>query len=275
MSDLVLKKTIGLPLTGSQSYDSALKKINSEAELTPEGLRRYFDDLRDRGLSVSTINHKIAALKKSLKIMAEKMGHDSWKFVYELERIFEQSNLKRVKVETIINPDDCLTMRQLKKIIESADDKTSVIIRALYVTACRVSELVNIRYNDCYVDKNGVSILVIGKGRKQRTVFMGRDLYHKIMEIFAGKAYLFETRTSRAMHRANVWKMVSRAGESAGIERLHPHTLRHTWATHNLERLGLHKVSQYLGHAEVSTTSKFYIHSTPKISEILKQGELF
>ena len=275
MNDLTLKKT-GLPLTGSRSYDSALAKINAEADLSPEGLKRYFQGLRDQGLAVATINHKIAAVKKSLKIMSERAGEDSWRMRYELDRIFEQNDLKRIKVETFINPDDCLSRAELKTIINVADARTGLIIQALYYTAARISELVGIRFvNDCDIAGRGVAIQIIGKGRKMRTVFMPKKLFKEIAGEFGGSVYLFETRNGKALNRSNAWRLIARAGKLAGIKRLHPHTLRHTWATHNLKRLGIHKVSKYLGHADISTTSKFYIHVSATAEEILEQGRLF
>jgi len=274
MNDLTLK-TSGLPLTGSRSYDSALAKINAEAELTPDGLRKYFQSLRDRGLAVATINHKIAAVKKSLKIMAERSGADSWRARYEMDRIFEENDLKRIKVETVINPDDCLTVKEMKKILLHSDIRTGILIKTLYHTATRISELVGMRYIDCDIDKKNVSIQVIGKGRKLRTVFITYDLLEFIRHNWYGKTYLFETRTGKALDRSNAWRLISRAGHDAGIKRLHPHTFRHTWATHNLKRLGIHKVSKYLGHVDISTTSKFYIHVSATADEILEQGRLF
>jgi integrase len=275
LNDLEKIKKSALPLTGSSSYDSAIKKINAEANISPAGLKQYFQSLRDRGLTVATLNHKIAAVKKSLKIMAERMGQDSWRAKYELEQIFNQNDLKRIKVEQFIKPEDCITRKQLKKLIKIADEKTGLIIQCLYYTACRISELNGIRYIDCKSVKKGVEIKIIGKGRKLRAVYIPKKLFFEIREAFNGKTYFFETRTGRRIDRSNLWRQISRAGKSAGIKRLHPHTFRHTWATHNLSRLGLHKVSKYLGHAEISTTSKFYIHNNPNIGEILEQGELF
>ena len=178
MNEIIKKQSAILPLTGSKSYDSALQKINADAVITPEGLRDYFQSLRDKGLKISTINHKIAAVKKALKIMAERMGADSWQARYELARIFEQNELKRVKVEQFINPGDCLTKKEILEIIETAilseNLKTSFLIMALYVTAVRITELCQMRYIDCETKKNGIVIQIIGKGRKLRTVFMSK-----------------------------------------------------------------------------------------------------
>jgi integrase/recombinase XerD len=207
--------------------------------------------------------------------MAERTGADSWRARYELDRIFSQNDMKRVKVETVINAEDCLTKEELKKIIKISDAKTGLIIRALYYTAARISELCGMRHKDCIIDKKGVSIQIIGKGRKLRTVFLPWKIYGEIHVIFQGKVYLFETGRGKALDRSNAWRQVAKAGKDAGIKRLHPHTLRHTWATMNLEKLGLHKVSRYLGHADISTTSKFYLHTEATVEEILRQGRLW
>lgn len=70
MSNIIIKKN-ELPLTGSKSYDDVIKLLNRDVDLTPDGIIKYFKHLRKIGTSVSTINHKIAALKKSLTILLQ------------------------------------------------------------------------------------------------------------------------------------------------------------------------------------------------------------
>ena len=113
-----------------------------------------------------------------------------------------------------------------------------------------------------------MEIEIIGKGRRARRVQISADLFARIKSTFASKQYLFETRTGSSLNRSNVFRMVKSAGELIGVENLHPHTLRHSWATHNIDGLGVYKVSRYLGHSDTAVTSRYYLHSTPNGDEI-------
>ncbi len=153
------------------------------------------------------------------------------------------------------------------------DSRTGLRNRAmlhfLYGAGLRVSELIGIRVAD--VDASAGTVRINGKGNKQRIVPIGRDALAALQNylsqerpcLLAGRIspFLFVTARSGSMTRQGFWKLLKGHGKNAGIFRsLSPHVLRHTFATHLLERgADLRSVQAMLGHADIGTT-EIYTH---------------
>ena len=205
-----------------------------------------------------------------MELYSERQGKDSTALKNQIRDFLKSPDVRPVKIDPAITSDDCLTVDELAELKTISDHRTSLIIDALYQTAARVSELINIKSSDCTPGKQGVKIQITnGKGGKCRTVYLSTALYSAIVKTFNGKKFLFETTTGHRLDRTNLHKQIKRAGRAIGIDNLHPHTLRHTWATANLDRLGIYKTSHYLGHADIATTARFYLHNKPTEGEIL------
>ena len=136
-----------------------------------------------------------------------------------------------------------------------------------------MSELCNTRLSDCQERKDAVIIRVIGKGNKEGFFFMSIDLFQEIKQAYRGKTYLFECK-GKAMSRMTVYTLIKRAGSKIGRPDIHPHTLRHSWASLSIDVLGLAKVSGYLRHASQDTTDKYYLHGKAEMLEILAVNTL-
>jgi integrase/recombinase XerD len=148
--------------------------------------------------------------------------------------------------------------------------RDAAMIELLYATGLRVSELVRLRMED--VDLVRGVLRATGKGRKQRLVPMGQaaqDLCGEYLERARGRfargravSALFLTRLGRAMTRQGFWKLLVGYARAAGISTgsISPHKLRHSFATHLIERgADLRAVQAMLGHADVATT-QIYTH---------------
>ena len=143
------------------------------------------------------------------------------------------------------------------------------MLHLLYGAGLRVTELITLRVSD--LEESAGTIRVIGKGNKQRIVPVGRealavlDEYLRIQrpQLLKGRssAFLFVTARGSAMTRQGFWKLLRVHGKEAGIFRhLSPHVLRHTFATHLIERgADLRSVQAMLGHADIGTT-EIYTH---------------
>lgn len=142
------------------------------------------------------------------------------------------------------------------------------ILEVLYGCGLRVSELVSLRLED--VRLNQGFLVCRGKGSKERIVPMGRkavqavkNYLQNVRPIFdkEGSPVLFLTRRSKAFTRQGVWKILRTYGQKAGLsEKLHPHILRHSFATHLLEHgADLRSVQMLLGHSQITTT-QIYTH---------------
>ncbi len=144
------------------------------------------------------------------------------------------------------------------------------IIEVLYSTGMRVSELVNIKMNDVYIEEGFIKIL--GKGNKERIVLLGKqaiksinayvlqsqDIRHK-NNIYA--TYLFLNNRGRPLSRVMIFLMIKNIVRKVGIGKtVSPHTFRHSFATHLLEAgADLRAVQLLLGHSSITTT-EIYTH---------------
>jgi integrase/recombinase XerD len=147
------------------------------------------------------------------------------------------------------------------------------MIAVLYATGLRVSELVNLRLDGVNLDTGFVRCL--GKGSKERVVPLGTSACAAVQSYLAGgrgshaSETLFLTRNGTPLSRMAFWGLLKTYAARAGIKKsISPHMIRHSFATHLLERdADLRAVQMMLGHAEISTT-QIYTHV---IRERLKQ----
>lgn len=180
-----------------------------------------------------------------------------------------------------------LTEGEVERLLYACDDGTidgaadRTIIEILYGCGLRASELCGIRLKD--IDDSGGNLYIRGKGRKERVVpYIGStrnsvrryiaDIRCDILARSEAKehGYLFMTRAGAPLTRQWLWSMIRRRGERAGIaaSRLHPHVLRHSFATH-LQRRGmdLRTLQEILGHSSINTTEK-YSHLDTELRDI-------
>ena len=176
-----------------------------------------------------------------------------------------------------------LSVAEVDRLLRQPDVSTTIglrdkaMIELLYSTGLRVSELCGLKAADIQLEAG--CLRCIGKGRKERLVPVGRAALELVMqymktsrpEILGEKTSpcLFPTRSGTAINRIAFWKLLGAYGRKAGLRKaLTPHMLRHSFATHLLDRgADLRSVQMMLGHADIATT-QIYTHV---VEERLKQ----
>jgi len=174
---------------------------------------------------------------------------------------------------------DIIKMIETYEVTNFLDARNKVIIDFMYSTACRVSELTDVKISDVDFDDNFVKLQ--GKGSKQRIVPIGSELkinlcsYLKIRkELDTDESLLFLSRNKKKLDRTAVFRVIKKTALKTGINAsIHPHTLRHSAATHMLEAgCDLRTLQEFLGHTSVSTT-KIYTKLTKEfLVEIFKES---
>lgn len=259
----------GLPVAGlATAYRSDVQGFNAwlaGRPVRPETLKAYFAEL-EQTHRVSTLSRKKSALKKA--IAQTRGGALTIAEQAQLTEVFRE--IKTGQAELAVHEHEILTREELAELKETAGEKTSAIIAALYESAARVSELLALRLSDCTVRGESVQCEIRrGKGRKQRVAYLSKSTFETLKKLYAGKVFLIE-RNGKQISRHTVATMIKRAGAAIGRPDIHPHTLRHTKASHLLTAgMSLPAVSAYCGHSDPAVTAKFYLHDKPTAEAVL------
>jgi integrase/recombinase XerD len=167
-----------------------------------------------------------------------------------------------------------LSCDQVDQLLDEPDPSTTIglrdraLLELLYATGMRVSELVSVKPLD--LNLNGGYLTCMGKGSKERLIPIGRPAVKWIRQ-YQGTArpilavsnspWLFVNARGGRLSRVGFWKLLKKYGKQAGLPcELSPHVIRHSFATHLLERgADLRSIQSLLGHADLSTT-QIYTH---------------
>jgi integrase/recombinase XerD len=270
----------GLSANTVSAYQRDLAKFNvfvQKRKLTLESVTR--DDLVDflaglyrEKLESRTVARHLVTLRNFFRFAQ----------IQELITADPALNLESPKIRRTLP--GYLRLEEVDRLLSQPDEKTALGLRdramleVLYSTGLRVSELIGLRVAD--LDAKVGCIRCIGKGDKERIVPAGRkalgmvekylrDARPKLLGKGVASRALFLNRSGTSLSRVGVWKILSAYGRRAGLRvALTPHMLRHSFATHLLERgADLRSVQLMLGHADISTT-QIYTHV---VEERLKQ----
>ncbi len=179
-----------------------------------------------------------------------------------------------------------LSVEQIDSLLAAPDRKTpaglrdAAMIETMYATGLRVSELITLKLAD--IDLEAGFLRAMGKGRKQRVVPLGdtaRALLTEYLTEARGKLAkgaadaLFLARHGRGMSRQMFWTILKKYATKSGVRGpVSPHKLRHSFATHLVERdADLRAVQAMLGHADISTTQIYTQVSRTRLAEIYKK----
>ncbi len=180
-----------------------------------------------------------------------------------------------------------LSIEEVERLLASPDETTleglrdKAMIEILYATGIRVSELVGLGLND--VNFELAYLVAYGKGSKERIVPIGEKAKNKLIEYLdrgrpsllksKTSVNLFVTRLRKKMTRQGFWKIIKNHTIRSGItKKISPHTLRHSFATHLLERgADLRAIQIMLGHSDISTTQIYTHIERERLKEVHKK----
>lgn len=269
----------GLSQNSVKSYQSDLlhfmewsvQTLKIPAKLTTsQDINKYIKYLFDQDFKSSSVNRKISSIKAYFIFLKKKKYID----VIPTEDIpipKQNKNLpnsmSEKDVETLLS---CINS---KKDIEIRD---RAMVELLYATGVRVSELINIKFSN--IDMNRNVVRVLGKGSKERLIPFGDQAHDSITKYLKirGKSQskeLFLSNRGKILSRVSFWNRVKvyliRCNLKSNIS---PHTLRHAFATHLLNRgADLRSVQMLLGHSDLSTTQIYTHIAKQRLSDILKK----
>ena len=244
-------------------------KLSFTTVIYPE-VADHLNRMRARGLSTKTVSRRLYALRSFFKFL-------------EAEELLTDVNpsAKIQPIKTWSTLPEVLTPQEVDRLLAAnkpeGEDvyelRTHSILETFYATGLRVSELADLRVTDIHADVGYVQC--IGKGNKQRLTPIGEWALAPITTWVekgrprlvgdSGAPWLYVNRGGGKMSRQQLWMLIKRCAKKAGIERnVSPHTLRHSFATHLLQRgMDLRALQEMLGHSEISTT-QLYTCSGPQ-----------
>lgn len=169
-----------------------------------------------------------------------------------------------------VNLPDVLNKQEVDKLLNSVNDSDDLSVRnramleLLYATGLRVSELINLKFSDININEKFIRIM--GKGKKERLIPFGetaKQYIKRYLKIRKDKntETVFLTRLGKGISRVEFWRQLKNAAIKAGlVQKVKPHTLRHSFATHLLAAgADIRFVQEMLGHSSISTT-QIYTH---------------
>lgn len=244
-------------------------------ELTEDDLRLYFTRLKGRGISSRSVARKMSSVRGLYRYWL-RSGVIDGDPAQELEVPKPARGLPRD-----------LTLDEVERLLGQPDPDTPLgardgaLLEVLYATGLRVSELLGLCLQDLNLEVGFV--VAYGKGKKERLVPLGEAARERLNRYLtrirpglcrAGKVpQVFLNRSGRPLSRQGFWKRLNRYALTAGITSpVSPHVLRHSFATHLLERgADLRSLQMLLGHASISTTQIYTHLNRERLKRIYEQ----
>ena len=245
------------------------KQINYQ-QVSGKNINEFISNLFNSGLKSSSINRKISSIKHFYLFLSKKK-------IIKYSPADEIETPKQEKYLPISMSEDeverLLSSPNSNRIIERRD---KAMIEILYATGMRISELVNLKLTD--VDFNRSVLKVFGKGSKERLVPYGEkaaealDIYLRDRKRSDSKNIFLSNRGSQ-ITRGAFWQRIKIYIKRENLKSsISPHTLRHAFATHLLNRgADLRSVQILLGHSDLSTTQIYTHIAKQRLGEILKK----
>ena len=272
------KNTISAYTTDLRHFAGHLEAdgISDPDHVKRQDIMDYMLKLKDNKISSNSISRALVAIKMFYKFLVrERLARDDVAGVLESPKLVRPlpNVMGMQEVDKLLSAPDCTGWIGIR-------DKAA--LELMYATGMRVSELVDLTMDGLNLDVGFIKCR--GKGDKERIVPIGRSataaieryiekVRPKLQKKEAQDQHLFLSRLGRKISRISFWKMIKANAKIARIKKdVTPHTLRHSFATHLLERgADLRVVQEMLGHADISTTQVYTHINKERLKLIHKQ----
>ena len=253
--------------------------LQSPGSIDPLVIRAFLANLHERRESRSTTARKLAALRSFFRFLVR-------------EGVIEENpgrSVRTPKVERklprLLSENEVVALLETPDASSIRGKRDRAILELLYATGMRVGELVSIDLED--VDWGEGTILVLGKGSKERHVLFGEKAKAALRDYLAARraqpprgsrspspdALFVNARGGRLTDRSIRSIIAERLRECASAHRISPHGLRHSFATHLLDRgADLRAIQELLGHASLSTTQRYTHVSTEQMLRVYRKA---
>ena len=246
------------------------KKNIDKLKVTTLDLNKYISNLFNDGFKSSSINRKISSIKHFYLFLLKKK-------IIKNSPADEVSSPRQEKyLPTSMSEDEVECLLRSPKSCSKIERRDAAMIEILYATGMRISELVNLKLTD--IDLNRSVLKVLGKGSKERLIPYGEKASEALSiylqdRIKSDCKHVFLSNRGSKITRGAFWQRIKIYIKRENLKSsISPHTLRHAFATHLLNRgADLRSIQILLGHSDLSTT-QIYTHIAKKrLGEILKK----
>ena len=241
----------------------AVRKLTEINRVQRGDIMQYLMALKERGLKPTSLARKLVAIKVWFRYLTH-------------ERVLSQDPTSVLETpRTWKTLPDVLSVDEVTRLLTQPNGRKPqgirdrAILELLYATGMRVSELSNLTMKDLHLDLG--FLRCIGKGSKERIVPVGKTAAKAVQHYLervrpaldksGQEVHVFLNPRGTRLSRISIWTLIRQYARAAGLtKRITPHTLRHSFATHLLERgADLRVVQELLGHANIATT-QIYTH---------------
>ncbi len=242
-------------------------------DLDADLITQHLKSLEAKGHAVSTIARHVATLRVFCRFLHARDFHDS------------DPAAQLTQPQTWQRLPNVLNQEQIKRLLSAPDPDAPLYLRdvalmeLLYAGGLRASELADLKLSGVHFDLGVVRVM--GKGSKERVVPVGKpamralqryldELRDDLVRDASPTENVFVSRTGQPIVRVVVWQIIKRHALKAGLADVHPHTLRHTFATHLLAGgADLRVVQELLGHSNLQTTQLYTHVDRSRLKEVL------
>jgi integrase/recombinase XerD len=238
-------------------------KVSSLLNIEESNIERFLAYLKKNESKASSTARILSSLRQFYDYLIDTSRTERNPF-----ENFDSPKLER-KLPVVLTVDEVESILKQPDVTNTLGLRDKTILEVMYACGLRVSEVLNLKTSNVLVNEE--VLRVFGKGSKERVVPIGRsalewiDIYLKKSRLNIANSksedYLFLNWRGKRLSRMAIWDIIDKYSKMAKIEKqIHPHILRHSFATHLLEGgADLRSIQEMLGHADISTT-QIYTH---------------